>query len=631
MANKQFKAESKRLLDLMIHSIYTNREIFLRELISNASDALDKRYYLSLTDDTKRIDKKDLKIHIDIDKDNRTLTLTDSGIGMTDKELENNLGTIARSGSLEFKKGLEDADKNIDIIGQFGVGFYSAFMVAKKIIVETKSITTGESFAWVSSGEDGYSINPITKEDIGTKIILELKDDSDEEKYSEYLDSYTIQELVTKYSDYVRYPIQMLVETSQPKKDNPEEMETIIEDKTLNSMIPLWKKNKKKVKKDEYDDFYKNKFMDWENPQKVIHYNVEGNISYNALLFIPSKAPYNFYNADYEPGLQLYCKGVFIMDKAKDLLPDYFRFVKGLVDSDDLNLNISREILQQDRQMKSLAASVEKKIKSSLEDMLKKEREEYEKFFTNFGLTLKYGLYQDYGMHKDQLQDLILFKSSKEDKYVTLQEYIDRMQEGQEFIYYACGDSIETIKKLPQMERLQEKEYEVLYFLDDVDEFAINILQTYKDKKFKSVNQGDLGLDTEEEKKDKEEKAKENESLLTSMKDALSAKVKEVRISSRLKSHPVCLVSEDGISLEMEKVLAQSPMNQGIKASKILEINPNHEIFKTLQKLYEKNPDAVKNYADVLYNQALLIEGLPVEDPIDYANKVCEFMIEANK
>ncbi|MEG0176427.1 molecular chaperone HtpG [Anaerorhabdus sp.] len=631
MANKQFKAESKRLLDLMIHSIYTNREIFLRELISNASDALDKRYYLSLTDDTKRIDKKDLKIHIDIDKDNRTLTLTDTGIGMTDKELENNLGTIARSGSLEFKKGLEDADKNIDIIGQFGVGFYSAFMVAKKIIVETKSITTGESFAWVSSGEDGYSINPITKEDIGTKIILELKDDSDEEKYSEYLDSYTIQELVTKYSDYVRYPIQMLVETSQPKKDNPEEMETIIEDKTLNSMIPLWKKNKKKVKKDEYDDFYKNKFMDWENPQKVIHYNVEGNISYNALLFIPSKAPYNFYNADYEPGLQLYCKGVFIMDKAKDLLPDYFRFVKGLVDSDDLNLNISREILQQDRQMKSLAASVEKKIKSSLEDMLKKEREEYEKFFTNFGLTLKYGLYQDYGMHKDQLQDLILFKSSKEDKYVTLQEYIDRMQEGQEFIYYACGDSIETIKKLPQMERLQEKEYEVLYFLDDVDEFAINILQTYKDKKFKSVNQGDLGLDTEEEKKDKEEKAKENESLLTSMKDALSAKVKEVRISSRLKSHPVCLVSEDGISLEMEKVLAQSPMNQGIKASKILEINPNHEIFKTLQKLYEKNPDAVKNYADVLYNQALLIEGLPVEDPIDYANKVCEFMIEANK
>ncbi|MEG2835330.1 molecular chaperone HtpG, partial [Anaerorhabdus sp.] len=631
MAKKQFKAESKRLLDLMIHSIYTNREIFLRELISNASDALDKRYYLSLTDDTQRVDKDKLKIHIEIDKENRTLILTDTGIGMTDKELENNLGTIAKSGSLDFKNELDKAEKNIDIIGQFGVGFYSAFMVAKKIIVETKSAQTGESFAWVSAGEDGYTISPITKDEIGTKIILELKDDADEENFSEYLDSYTIQELVTKYSDYVRYPITMMIETSQPKKDKPEETETIIEEKTLNSMIPLWKKNKKKVKPEEYNDFYKSKFMDWEDPQKVIHYNVEGNISYNALLFIPSKAPYNFYNADYEPGLQLYCKGVFIMDKAKDLLPDYFRFVKGLVDSDDLNLNISREILQQDRQMKSLASSIEKKIKSNLDEMLKKEREEYEKFYANFGLTLKYGIYQDYGMHKDKLQDLILFKSSKEDKYVTLQEYVDRMQEGQEFIYYACGDSIDSIKKLPQMERLQEKEYEVLFFLDDVDEFAINILQTFNDKKFKSVNQGDLGLDSEEEKKEKEEKAKENESLLNSMKDALSSKVKEVRISSRLKSHPVCLVSEDGISLEMEKVLAQAPMNQGIKASKILEINPNHDIFKTLQKLYDKNPDAVKNYADVLYNQALLIEGLPIEDPIEYANKVCEFMIEANK
>nr|WP_210188163.1 molecular chaperone HtpG [Anaerorhabdus furcosa] len=631
MAKKQFKAESKRLLDLMIHSIYTNREIFLRELISNASDALDKRYYLSLTDDNQRVDKDKLKIQLEVDKDLRTITLVDTGIGMTSSELENNLGTIAKSGSLEFKKELDKAEKDIDIIGQFGVGFYSAFMIAKKIIVETKSATTGESYAWISSGEDGYTISPITKEDIGTKIILELKDDTDEDNYSEYLDSFTIQQLVTKYSDYVRYPITMMIESTQPKKDNPEESETIIEEKTLNSMIPLWKKNKKKVKAEEYNDFYKSKFMDWEDPQKVIHYNVEGNISYNALLFIPSKTPYNFYNADYEPGLQLYSKGVFIMDKAKDLLPDYFRFVKGLVDSDDLNLNISREILQQDRQMKTLASSIEKKIKSNLEEMLKKEREEYEKFFTNFGLTLKYGIYQDYGMHKDQLQDLILFKSSKEDKYVTLQEYVECMQEGQEFIYYACGDSIDAIKKLPQMERLQEKKYEVLFFLDDVDEFAINILQTYNDKKFKSVNQGDLGLDSEEEKKEKEEKAKENESLLNSMKDALSTKVKEVRISSRLKSHPVCLVSDEGISLEMEKVLAQAPMNQGIKASKILEINPNHDIFKTLQKLYEKNPDAVKNYADVLYNQALLIEGLPIEDPIEYANKVCEFMIEANK
>lgn len=631
MAKKQFKAESKRLLDLMINSIYTNREIFLRELISNASDALDKRYYLSLTDDTKRIDKKNLKITIDVDSDNRTITLTDTGIGMNQSELESNLGTIAKSGSLEFKKELEDATKNIDIIGQFGVGFYSAFMVAKKIIVETKSINDEKAYAWVSSGEDGYTINEIMKDQAGTKIILKLKDNTDDENYDDYLNSYHIQQLVTKYSDYVRYPIEMAIETTQPKKDNENEMETVIEIKTLNSMIPLWKKNKKKIKPEEYNEFYKSKFMDWEDPQKVIHYNVEGNISYNALLFIPSKTPYNFYQTDYESGLQLYCKGVFIMDKAKALLPDYFRFIKGLIDSDDLNLNISREILQQDRQMQVLAKSVEKKIKSSLDDMLKNDREEYEKFFANFGLSLKYGIYQDYGMHKELLQDLLLFKSSKEEKYITLKEYVERMQDGQDLIYYACGENADSIKKLPQMERLQEKEIEVLYFTDDVDEFAISIMQTYMEKKFKSVNQGDLDLDTEEEKKEKEETTKENESLLTSMKDALSDKVKEVRISSRLKSHPVCLVSEEGISLEMEKVLAQAPMNNGVKANKILEINPDHEIFKTLQKAYDKNPDIVKNYADVLYNQALLIEGLPIEDPIEYANKVCELMIEANK
>ncbi len=631
MAKKQFKAESKRLLDLMINSIYTNREIFLRELISNASDALDKRYYLSLTDDGKRIDKKNLKIDISADKANRTLTISDTGIGMTEKELESNLGTIAKSGSLEFKKELDDATKNIDIIGQFGVGFYSAFMVAKKITVETRSIDSDVAYSWVSEGEDGYTINTIDRDQVGTTITLELKDDTTEDNYSDFLESYQIQQLVTKYSDYVRYPIEMMIETQKPKSDNPDEFETVLENKTLNSMVPLWKKNRKKIKPEEYNEFYKSKFMDWEDPQKVIHYNVEGNISYNALLFIPGKTPYNFYNADYEPGLQLYCKGVFIMDKAKDLLPDYFRFVKGLIDSDDLNLNISREILQQDRQMKVLAQSIEKKIKNNLEEMLKGEREEYEKFFANFGLTLKYGIYQDYGMHKDTLQNLILFKSSKEDKYITLEEYVDRMQEGQDLIYYACGETIDAIKKLPQMERLQEKNLEVLYFIDDVDEFAINILNTYKDKKFKSVNQGDLGLDSEEEKKEKEEKAKENQSLLSSMKDALTDKVKEVRISSRLKSHPVCLVSDEGISLEMEKVLSQAPNSQGIKANKILEINPDHEIFKTLQKAYEKNPEQVKDYADVLYNQALLIEGLPIEDPIAYANKICDLMINANK
>lgn len=631
MAKKQFKAESKRLLDLMINSIYTNREIFLRELISNASDALDKRYYLSLTDDNKRFDKKKLKIEISLDKLNRTITISDTGIGMTEKELESNLGTIAKSGSLEFKKELDEATKNIDIIGQFGVGFYSAFMIANKIIVDTKSIESDTGYTWTSEGEDGYTITPSDREQIGTTITLFVKEDTSEDNFSEYLESYHIQQLVTKYSDYVRYPIEMMVETIKPKAEDESETETILETRILNSMIPLWKKNKKKISEEEYNEFYKSKFMDWENPQKVIHYTVEGTTSYNALLFIPSKAPYNFYNADYEPGLQLYCKGVFIMDKAKDLLPDYFRFVKGLIDSDDLNLNISREILQQDRQMKVLGQSIEKKIKNNLEDLLKNDRAAYETFFTNFGLTLKYGIYQDYGIHAENLKDLILFKSSKDDTYVTLQEYVERMKDDQEYIYYACGENMSAIKNLPQMEKLQEKEIEVLYFVDDVDEFAINVLRTYNDKKFKSVNQGDLGLDSDEEKKEKEEKAKENHSLLESMKEALKENVKEVRISSRLKSHPVCLVSEDGISLEMEKILANAPNSQDVKANKILEINPDHAIFKTLQSAYTSNSEVVKEYAEVLYNQALLIEGLPIEDPIAYANKICNIMINANK
>ena len=630
MAKKQFKAESKRLLDLMIHSIYTNKEIFLRELISNASDALDKRYYLSLTDENQRVDKSELKIRIDLDKDNRTITLTDSGIGMTQEELETNLGTIAHSGSLEFKQKLEEGTSDVDIIGQFGVGFYSAFMVAQRIIVETRSAQSEQGYSWISNGEDGYTISPIMKETVGTKIILELKEESEDDKVDEYLDEYTIKNLIRKYSDYVRWPIEMEVETTKTV-EGKDEPETVKEIQTLNSMVPLWKRNKSEIKEDEYNEFYKNKFMDWENPAKVMHYSVEGTTSYNALLFIPAKTPYNFYSADYEPGLQLYCKGVFIMDKAKDLVPDYFRFVRGLVDSDDLNLNISREILQQDRQMKTLAKSIEKKIKNTLEDMLKNYREKYEEFFKNFGLSLKFGVYQDYGMHKDQLQDLLLFKSTHNDEYTTLDEYVSRMKEGQDQIYFASGESIELIKKLPQMEKLQDKGYEVLYFTDDVDEFAANIMMEYKEKKFKSINQGDLDLDDEEEKKAKEEKTQENKSMLDKMKEALGEKVKEVRLSSRLKSHPVCLVSDEGLSMEMEKVLNQMPNQNEVKAGKILEINPDHEIFATLQKIYDKHPELMDEYTDLLYTQAMLIEGYKIEDPIAYANQVCDLMIRANQ
>ena len=630
MAKKQFKAESKRLLDLMIHSIYTNKEIFLRELISNASDALDKRYYLSLTDENQRVDKNELKIRIDLDKENRTITLTDSGIGMTQEELESNLGTIAHSGSLEFKQKLEEGTSDVDIIGQFGVGFYSAFMVAQRIIVETRSAQSEQAYSWISNGEDGYTIAPIMKEDVGTKIILELKPESEDDKVDEYLDEYTIKNLIRKYSDYVRWPIEMEVETTKTV-EGKDEPETVKEIQTLNSMVPLWKRNKSEIKEEEYNEFYKNKFMDWENPAKVMHYSVEGTTSYNALLFIPAKTPYNFYSADYEPGLQLYCKGVFIMDKAKDLVPDYFRFVRDLVDSDDLTLNISREILQQDRQMKTLAKSIEKKIKNTLEDMLKNDREKYEEFFKNFGLSLKFGVYQDYGMHKDQLQDLLLFKSTNNDEYTTLDEYVSRMKEGQDQIYFASGESIELIKKLPQMEKLQDKGYEVLYFTDDVDEFAANIMMEYKEKKFKSINQGDLDLDDEEEKKAKEEKTQENKSMLDKMKDALGDKVKEVRLSSRLKSHPVCLVSDEGLSMEMEKVLNQMPNQNEVKAGKILEINPDHDIFTTLQKIYDKHPELMDEYTDLLYTQAMLIEGYKIDDPIAYANQVCDLMIRANQ
>ncbi len=628
MAKKQFKTESKRLLDLMINSIYTNREIFLRELISNASDALDKRHYLSITDDTQRISKDDLKIELSIDKENRRLIITDTGIGMTQDELENNFGTIAHSGSLDFKKKLDEG-KEIDIIGQFGVGFYSAFMVANMITVNSQSCKEEQAYRWESTGEDGYTISLSDKFTAGTEIILTLKDNTETENYDEYLETYTLKQLVKKYSDYVRYPIGMMVETSHKKEDS-DEYETVLEHQTLNSMIPLWKRNKKDVTDEEYTEFYRSKFFAFDEPAKTIHYSLEGNVSYNALLYIPSKAPYNFYSSEYEPGLQLYCKGVFIMDKAKDLLPSYFRFVKGLVDSNDLNLNISREILQQDRQMKTMAKSIEKKIKAGLEDLLKNDREKYEEFFSSFGLQLKYGIYEDFGAHKDTLQNLILFKSSFENKYVTLKEYAERMKENQDLIYYACGQSIEQINLLPQMERLKDKGYEVLYFLDDVDEFAILSLQEFEGKKFKSIAQGDLNLDSEEEKQEIEKKKEENKDLLSLMKETLKDAVSDVRISSRLKTHPVCLVSDEGVSLEMEKVLSQNPEANHIKASRILEINPNHSIFTTMQKLKDTDCETLKTYTSILYNQALLIEGLTIENPVEYANQICDLMSKMN-
>lgn len=631
MAKKQFKAESKRLLGLMINSIYTNNEIFLRELISNASDALDKRYYLSLTSQTDKVNKKDLTIEIIRNEVERTLTIKDTGIGMTKEEMENNLGTIARSGSADFKDQLEKATNKIDIIGQFGVGFYSAFMVAKKVTVISRHANEDSAHEWVSSGEDGYTIRDIDNQPIGTTIIFELKDDTKEENYSKYLQEYTIRELVQKYSDYVRYPINMEVEKSIP--DPTEEGKSILtkEVETLNSMIPLWKKNKNKIKKEDYDEFYKSKFSDWKEPQKVLHYSVEGNLAYTALLFIPSEVPYNFYNTNYESGIQLYSKGVFILDNAKELLPERYRFIKGLVDSDDISLNISREILQQDRQVKALSNSLSKKIHNALVDMLENEREEYEKFFHNFGVNLKYDIYKSYGTSASDLQDLLLFYVNKDGKYETLKEYVANMKEEQKDIYYACGSTVEEIEQLPALSKLKEKGYEILYLTDAVDEFMLTMMNQYDGKPFRSVTKGDLDLENEEEKKEREKKTEKNKDLLEAMKEALKDHVKEVRISSRLTDDPVCIVAEEGMSLEMERILSNDPMNPGVKASKILEINPNHKIFNTLQKKYKENPSSINDYAQVLYDLALLIQGLPIDNPVEYAKKITNLMVEASK
>lgn len=630
---KQFKAESKRLLDMMINSIYTHKEIFLRELISNASDAIDKLYFKSLTDDKVGMNKDDFKIEITADKENKVLTISDNGIGMTANELENNLGIIANSGSFKFKNENEKTD-DVDIIGQFGVGFYSAFMVAKEVEVRSKAYGSDKAYMWKSSGADGYTIEECDKDSVGTEIRLTLKDDTETECYDEYLEASTIKELVKKYSDYIRFPIKMDVEKTKRKADAKEDdysddaYETVIENETLNSMVPLWRKNKNELKPEDYNNFYKEKFFDYTDPLKYIHSKIEGTVTYDSLLFIPARAPFNFYSKDYEKGLQLYSSGVLISDKCADLLPDYFSFVRGLVDSADLSLNISREMLQHDHQLKTIAKSIEKTIKSELKKMLNNEREKYEQFWKTFGIQIKFGVYDNYGRDKDAVEDLLMFTSSHENKLTTLDEYVSRMKEEQKYIYYAAGDSVEKIQALPQTELLRDKGYEILYLTDNVDEFAVKVLMRHGDKEFRNVSEGDLGIDTEAEKEETKKLAEENKDMLSFITAALDGKVKETKISDKLKSHPVCISSSGQISLEMEKILNQNPQNEKVKSEKVLEINPNHKIFAAMQKLYGEDKEKFKDYASILYDQALLIEGMQIEDPVEFSNKICALMAE---
>ena len=623
MATKEFKAESKRLLEMMIHSIYTHKEIFLRELISNASDAIDKLYFKSLTDDSVGLNKDDFAIEIKTDKDARTLTIIDNGIGMTEDELENNLGTIANSGSLKFKTENKLEEEN-QIIGQFGVGFYSAFMVAKKVTVETKAFGSDKAYKWESEGVDGYTVTECEKESAGTVITLELLDDTEDEKYSEFLEQYKIKSLVKKYSDYIRFPIKMemtksrRVETEGEDKDAEPKFEDYTEVETLNSMIPLWKKNKSELTDEDYNHFYMDKFMDYSHPLKYMHIKNEGAAAYNALLYIPSKAPYDYYTKEFEKGLQLYSNGVLIMDKCADLLPDYFSFVRGLVDSEDLSLNISREMLQHDRQLKIIAKSLEKTIKN--------EREKYEEFFKAFGLQLKFGVYNGFGANKDTLKDLLLFTSSAENKLTTLEEYVSRMREDQKYIYYATGESVARIEQLPQTELVKDKGYEILYLTENVDEFAVKMLMNYNEKEFKSVSAADLDLESEEKKEELKAKEEESADMFKVLEEKLSGKVSKVRLSKRLKSHPVCITSDGEISLEMEKILNAMPADQKVKANRVLEINPDHEIFGKLQTLYNEDKEKLGKYGELLYDQALLIEGLPIENPVEFSNLICELM-----
>lgn len=627
MQTKEFKAESKRLLDMMINSIYTHKEIFLREIISNASDAIDKLYFKSLTDTSVGMKKSDFAINIAIDKENRTLTVSDNGIGMTEEDLENNLGTIANSGSFAFKKD-NDLGDDVDIIGQFGVGFYSTFMVAKEVTVVTKAFGSDQAYKWTSDGVEGYTIEECDKPDgVGTTITMKLKDDTDDEKYSTYLDQYQIQSLVKKYSDYIRFPIRMEVEHTHYNEEGKEpEVHKAIE--TLNSMTPIWKKNKSELKDEDYNNFYMEKFGDYEPPVAHIHSKNEGVATYDALLYIPARAPFDYYSKDYEKGLQLYSSGVMIMEKCADLLPDWFSFVKGVVDSEDLSLNISRELLQQDRQLKIIAKNLEKSIKNELAKLLKNDREKYEKFYSVFGLQFKFGIYQSYGAANETLKDLLMFPSSFDGKNVTLKEYVSRMKEDQKEIYYACGETKERIEMLPQLEKIKDKGYEVLYFTQDVDEFAIKVMINYDGKPFKSISDADLDLDTEEEKEEAKKLDEENKDMFTFMQEAIADKVKTVRLSKKLKTHPVCLSSDGSITIEMEKVLNAMPQNDGnkVKAEKALEINPNHPIFEKLKDLYANDKDKLKDYTKLLYDQALLIEGMSIDNPVEFANLVCELM-----
>ncbi len=621
MAKKQFKAESKKLLDMMINSIYTNKEIFLRELISNASDALDKLHYQSLTDKNLDVKKEDLKICIDLDKEARTITICDSGIGMTEEELENNLGTIAKSGSALFKENNDEA-KDMQIIGQFGVGFYSAFMVSKNVVVSSKSVNSEKAYAWESTGADGFSIKECEKQENGTEIVLYLKENTEEENYDEFLESYTIERLIKKYSDYIPYPILMKEEKIEKKGDKEEK---IIEDKTLNSMVPIWKKEKSKVKEEGYQDFYTDKFYDYEKPARIFRNVVEGKCSFTSLLFIPSHAPYDYYTKEYEKGLQLYSKGVLIMDKCSDLLPDYFSFVKGLVDSEDISLNISRETLQENHQIELIAKGIESKVKKELEAMLTENREDYETFFKNFGIQLKYGIYNSYGMKKNDLQDLLLYTSSKEKKMVTLKEYVDNRVSGQETIYYACGETIEKCDLLPQVEMVKEKGYEVLYLTDYMDEFVFKVMQDYASKKFMNVSDEAMNLDSEEEKESLKKTNEENKKLFEKMQEFVKDSVLGVQFTHRLKNHPVCLISKGDISVEMEKVMHAMSTDQGVKANVVMEINESHEISKKLKDLFAKKDYAsLEKYTKILYAQARLIEGLSVENPTEISNLICE-------
>jgi molecular chaperone HtpG len=626
VAKKQYKAESKRLLEMMINSIYTQREIFLRELISNASDAVDKIYYKALTDDNLVFNKEDYYIKITADKASRTLTIADTGIGMTKEELENNLGVIAKSGSLAFKKENEAQDGH-NIIGQFGVGFYSAFMVADLITVTSRALGSDEAYKWESTGAEGYTIEECEKDTVGTQIVLKIKPNTEDDQYDEFLEQYRLKAIVKKYSDFIRYPIKMDITGSRPKEGEDNEFEEYVEEQTVNSMVPIWRKNKSELTDADYENFYAEKRYGFDKPLKHIHLSVDGAVRYQAILYIPENTPFDYYTKEFEKGLELYSNGVLIMDKCADLLPDYFGFVKGMVDSEDLSLNISREMLQHDRQLKQIAKNIQSKIKSQLQSLLKDEREKYEKFYEGFGRQLKFGVYNDYGMNKDVLQDLLLFYSSKEKKIVTLDEYVSRMPEEQKYIYYATGESKERIEKLPQTELVADKGYEILYLTDDIDEFAIKIIAQYKDKEFRSVSSGDLGIEADEKDKETEAEANESKELFEAMKEFLGDKVKSVRASKRLRSHPVCLTTEGELTIEMEKILNAMPNNPNVKAEKVLEINVNHAVFQSLKDAHDKDKEKLNLYTSLLYNQALLIEGLPIGDPVEFTNDICKVMV----